>query len=200
MRGKFFRVTDAFEELGLPRRVLLDVTTLKASFLERAKVAHPDTASGDAAKFESLREAYEILKEPATRLRHLIELETAQSPAKNPPTGNFDLFSAVCKTVEQTRTRVSEASRASGPLARSLAAVQLAALQKSACAIATEINQAEQILADCLAKLDASWPQYEAAAELASDFAFTAKCQNQIGECLFEINNALRGLRPDGQM
>ncbi len=186
---------DAFRELDLPRRPGHPESEIKTAFLERAKTLHPDRQTGDAKKFESLRAAYDLLKNPATRLRHLITLETGQSPKTAPPTGHFELFSAVCQIVEQTRTALPEATRASNSLARSLAAVQLAKLIKAASEIASRLDVMEQNLSSRLADLDASWPQLEAAATLASDFAFTAKCRHQLSECLFELNDSLRGMR-----
>ncbi len=106
----------------------------------------------------------------------------------------------VCQIAEQTRTRLSGSSRASNPLARSLAAMQLSETLKSASNLATRISDIEHDLASRLADLDASWPQHDAAAEVASEFAFFAKCRHQISECLFELNDALRGIRDESRL
>lgn len=192
-------MTDAFEELGLPRRAGLAGSDIKASFLERAKSLHPDNQTGDSKKFESLRVAYDLLRDPATRLRHLITLETGLPPNSSPPTGHFELFSSVCQVAEQTRIYLSEVSRASSPLARSLAAVALSKSHKAASDIAAQIADIEQSLTSQLAGLDAEWPQHEVAAALASEFAFIAKCRHQISECLFELNASLRGIRDENR-
>ncbi len=65
---------DHFAELGQPRRPSLDADALKDHFHRLTAEHHPDIA-GDGGRFTTLNAAYTVLREPAARLRHLLELD-----------------------------------------------------------------------------------------------------------------------------
>jgi DnaJ-domain-containing protein 1 len=67
---------DHFAALSEPRRPWLDLEKLKNRFHILAAARHPDTnAANDADPFASLNKSYSVLRDPAARLRHLLELE-----------------------------------------------------------------------------------------------------------------------------
>ena len=66
---------DAFSLFGLERRPLIDEAALKEKYLRLAAIRHPDLSGGNDEKFHLLQDAYKTLREPAARLRHLVELE-----------------------------------------------------------------------------------------------------------------------------
>ncbi len=82
-------MTDNFALLGEPRRPWLDAELLKEKFLARSAQLHPDRmhqspeAERNAAshQFAELNAAYNCLREPKDRLRHLLELELGAKPA-----------------------------------------------------------------------------------------------------------------------
>ncbi|MGE3312200.1 MAG: DnaJ family molecular chaperone [Limisphaerales bacterium] len=104
---------DAYRRLGESRRPWLDAEALRARFVEISTESHPDRhheAAGSARdevgrKYAELNEAYQVLKEPRTRLLHLLELELGRKPGdiqKIPP-GTMDLFVEVgqlCRDVD----------------------------------------------------------------------------------------------------
>jgi len=118
------RGVDHFGCLGELRRPWIDPEALRTRFLERSTELHPDrfhgaeeSVRGEAGqRFSALNEAYQVLKEPRTRLLHLIEWEAGSKPKdiqKIPP-GTMDLFVEVgqlCREVdaflEQRRQVVS---------------------------------------------------------------------------------------------
>lgn len=82
-------MTDFFALLDEPRRPWIDTDPLKEKFLKLSSQAHPDrvhqkpAAEKKAAeeRYAELNAAYNCLREPKDRLRHLLELETGKKPA-----------------------------------------------------------------------------------------------------------------------
>ncbi|MBL9138076.1 MAG: hypothetical protein JNK85_19570 [Verrucomicrobiales bacterium] len=106
-------MTDFYALLAESRRPWLDAAALKAKFLERSGTAHPDRFhSGSEADRESasqryaeLNAAYQGLREPRSRLLHLLELELGSRPKdiQRLPAGTMDLFVEVgqlCRDVD----------------------------------------------------------------------------------------------------
>jgi DnaJ-domain-containing protein 1 len=83
-------MTDNFLLLDEPRRPWLDPEALKQKFLSLSAEVHPDRAHQlPAARKEAatkcyaeLNAAYQCLRDPKERLRHLLELETGAKPAE----------------------------------------------------------------------------------------------------------------------
>jgi DnaJ-domain-containing protein 1 len=83
-------VTDYFALLGEARQPWLDEEALKAKFYALSTDVHPDRvhALPEADKkfaherYTELNAAYNCLREPKERLRHLLELETGRKPAQ----------------------------------------------------------------------------------------------------------------------
>ena len=69
-------MTDCFEALGVPHRPLLDDEELKRRFLALTAEHHPDVAGTESGEFAALNLAYQTLRDPCQRLRHLVELAT----------------------------------------------------------------------------------------------------------------------------
>src|SRR5438046_1855915 len=79
-------MTDHFAILEQPRRPWLDPESLKDAFHRLSTMLHPDVrGTGDAARFAALNSAYSVLREPASRVRHLLELTAPAALAANPP-------------------------------------------------------------------------------------------------------------------
>ena len=82
-------MTDYFKLLEQPRRPWLDADSLKQTFLARSAQIHPDRvhnapeAERQAAgeRYAELNAAYQCLREPKERLRHLLELESGARSA-----------------------------------------------------------------------------------------------------------------------
>ena len=82
-------MTDYFALLNEPRQPWLDEETLKAKFFARSASVHPDRvhalpeAERKAAhdRYTELNAAYNCLREPKERLRHLLELQAGRKPA-----------------------------------------------------------------------------------------------------------------------
>jgi hypothetical protein len=114
---------DHFATLALSRAPWVDADALKARFLERSAVAHPD-AGGTAAGFAALNEAWQVLRDPAARLRHYLELENPEALplAAATPADLGDLFMEVAGARQEAQRLAAKLSVAASPLARSLLA------------------------------------------------------------------------------
>jgi len=119
-------MTDRFALLGQPRRPWLDEEQLKKQFLALSAEAHPDrrhsaTPEEKAAAtqcFTGLNAAYNCLKEPRERVRHLVELELGRKPGdlKNVPTELADAFMKIAATSRMTEKLVAEKATIQSPL------------------------------------------------------------------------------------
>lgn len=119
-------VTDHFALLNEPRRPWLEPDALKEKFLALSTEVHPDRVhqASEADKvaanrrYTELNSAYNCLREPRDRLRHLLELELGRKPSDltNVPDDLMDLFFAVGKSLRDVDTFVAEKARASSPM------------------------------------------------------------------------------------
>ncbi len=101
-------MTDCFAALGEARRPWLDLDRLKATFLKRSSEVHPDRFHGlpeaelavAGTRYSDFNTAYQTLREPRTRLLHLLELESGARPrdVQRIPPGTMDLFTDVGQT------------------------------------------------------------------------------------------------------
>jgi DnaJ-domain-containing protein 1 len=81
-------MTDNFALLDEPRRPWIDTDSLKEKFLTRSSQVHPDRSHNApeaerrtaGERYSELNAAYNCLREPKDRLRHLLELELGARP------------------------------------------------------------------------------------------------------------------------
>src|ERR1700685_1318817 len=86
------RLGDYFAFLGMPRKLNLDVADLEQKFRALSRQFHPDyfynaTAAERRSSLERssyLNDAYRALKQPATRIGYLLELEGFAPAAGDP--------------------------------------------------------------------------------------------------------------------
>jgi DnaJ-domain-containing protein 1 len=106
-------MTDSFALLGEPRRPWLEGEALKAKFLDLSAAVHPDRVHGAPEKertaahqrYTELNAAYQCLREPKDRLRHLLELETGTQPKQvhnlsGETAGWFTAVTQLCRDVD----------------------------------------------------------------------------------------------------
>jgi curved DNA-binding protein CbpA len=119
-------MTDHFALLNEPRRPWLDAEALKAKFLARSAEVHPDRVhqSSEADKlaanqrYTELNAAYNCLREPRHRIRHLLELELGAKPSDltNVPDDLMEVFFSVGKVFREVDALLVEKGRATSPL------------------------------------------------------------------------------------
>jgi DnaJ-domain-containing protein 1 len=121
-------MTDYFALLQEPRRPWLDPALLKAKFLARSAELHPDRVHGAgepekaaaAQRYVELNSAFNCLREPKERLRHLLELELGRKPEdlQEIPADLADLFMEVAQLCRQVNAFLAEQAGASSPVLR----------------------------------------------------------------------------------
>lgn len=119
-------MTDYFSLLNEPRRPWLDAESLKGKFLAASAEIHPDRvhtlgAAERAAAQEratELNAAYNCLKEPKDRLRHLLELELGTLPKdiQQIPSALMDLSMAIGLACREADAFLAEKAKATSPL------------------------------------------------------------------------------------
>lgn len=148
---------DAFSLLGLPRRPWLEVDDVRAAFQQKAAGAHPDR-QGETGDFAELTQAYETLREPANRLRHLLALEFPELPL---PTGvPADLMEWFPKVGAQLQ-KLKDAARAKAAATSALARVLATSGLPEAESFQTELKRVREQRHEQVRKLDAAWPAVE---------------------------------------
>ena len=119
-------MTDYFALLQQPRRPWLDEGQLRKQFLLLSADAHPDRVHGATAEaktvatqhFTTLNTAFNCLKEPRDRVRHLIELELSCKPGdlKNFPDELADMFMKIATVSRTVENLVAEKALIHSPL------------------------------------------------------------------------------------
>ena len=117
---------DYFALLNEPKRPWLEPEGLKEKFLALSAEVHPDRVHqasepdklAATQRYTELNAAYNCLREPRERLRHLLELELDQKPSDltNVPNDLMDLFFSVGKLLKEVDAFVAEKGRITSPL------------------------------------------------------------------------------------
>jgi len=111
---------DAFERLGLPRRLEVSEGELRAAFREAGKRVHPD-AGGCEAEFAKLQEAFLTLSSPSRRLKHWLVLAGKAGDDRGAiAPGLMDLFGKVGGVLQQAEAVARKRDAAQSALARAL--------------------------------------------------------------------------------
>ena len=162
-------MTDHFAALDEPRRPWLDAEELKEKFHSLSTSVHPDRVHGaDEAtrraasdQYTALNAAFQCLREPKSRLQHLLLLERGSKPGdlKSIPEDVVQLFAEVGAVLRQTDALLKEKAQAISPM------VKVRVLEKSLPSL-DKISQLQSILAQRreallseLRALDEAWQQ-----------------------------------------
>jgi len=119
-------MTDYFALLDEPRRPWLEAEPLKEKFLALSAAVHPDRVHQASEpdklaanqRYTELNAAYQCLREPRERVRHLLELELGRKPPDltSVPDDLMDLFFQVGKLLRAADSFLAEKSKAASPL------------------------------------------------------------------------------------
>jgi len=121
-------VPDYFQMLDLPRLPWLEPEEVRAQFLKRSAIVHPDRVHGGTEadrqaanqEFAALNAAYNCLRDPKERVFHLLDLERKKRPrdVQRIPSGTMDLFLEVGQLCREVDGFLAERARASSPMVK----------------------------------------------------------------------------------
>jgi curved DNA-binding protein CbpA len=99
----------------------IDAEVLKARFLELSAKAHPDKAADKVqaeAEFKELNEAYTVLRNPRTRLLHLLELHGVgkQEHVQAVPAEVMKFFAEIAAVTQQAEAIIKQKAVANSPM------------------------------------------------------------------------------------
>ena len=128
MRRELQRLTDYFALLGEPRRPWLEPESLKSRFFILSSEVHPDRVHGASEadkkaaqeRYTTLNAAYNALREPRSRLAHLLELERGTKPEaiQIVPEGLMNLFGKISIVMRRADGLIAEKNAATSPMVR----------------------------------------------------------------------------------
>jgi curved DNA-binding protein CbpA len=185
---------DYFAILAQPRRPWLDGDVLKDAFHRATAQQHPDVTGDSGEQAAALNAAYATLRDPALRLRHLLDLEW---PGASPPSAGIapelaDFFGKIAVLRQAGVALAKKAAAAQAPLSRALLAGDQAAHRRELEAVLSILASAETAAGDELRAIDAHWNEREettrhSLAALQQRLAFLSKWQAQLREDLFHL-------------
>ena len=187
---------DFFALLGEPRRPWLDPEEVKEAFHRLSRLLHPDQQAEANADFARLNQAQASLREPKSRLRHLLELEYSEvklsGPASVPP-HLTDWFMPVHGLLGETDALLKKKAGASGALARSLLAREEFAVREKIEVVFEQLSALLAAVGDELQAFDSRWmaarpPDAGAVLhDFYQRFAYLSRWIDQLREHLFQL-------------
>jgi hypothetical protein len=183
---------DAFALFGQPHAPWLDVEKLKAEFHRRSARAHPD-AGGEAAQFAQLNLAWRTLSEPASRLRHLLELESPEALARAPqvPPALAEEFMRLAMLRQAAEATLRQWRGATLALARAALADELTQQRQKIDAALTGLAATLERALARLEELNTDWRDHlEELAALHAELSYLNKWMNQLRETRLQFDLA----------
>ena len=160
-------MSDHFALLDEPRRPWLDAESLKQKFLSLSAEVHPDRVHQSPpaeklaanARYTALNAAFQCLREPRERLRHLLEIELGRKPSDltTVPDELMDLFFAVGQTLRDTDAFLMEKHNATSPLIQVQLFERGQAWTEKLAALRQPIAARRDELLAAIQQLDAKW-------------------------------------------
>jgi curved DNA-binding protein CbpA len=186
---------DCFAVLGLPRAAVMVESALHRAYTEHSRLAHPDHGGSEAAASQ-VNAAFETLRSPEKRLKHLLELDGPED-AKAWRTVPLDdammsLFSGLGKAMEDTAKFLERKAKAGSALAKALLANEEMRHRETLERIGFEIEERREDMEAGLMALDATFANpdldgWKQLAAMQARFAYLARWQAQVRERLLAL-------------
>ncbi len=178
-------MTDYFALLGMPRRAVLDDDFLKEAFVRRSEKLHRETDT--TAELQLLNEAFRILQNPSSRIRHLLELKDGPPISTEANSEVAQLFGQVMRAIEEFDRRFDSAASENSPVLRAMHINDLTAAEDGLEAIRISVEKQERRLHDELNGIDRDWlahgeKQQRRLAQIAAELSFLQRWSGQIRE------------------
>lgn len=113
-------IFDAFQLLGLEKRLGISTEELREAFREAGKRLHPDAGGGEG-DFAELQRAHDMIASPSRRLSHWLELRGIKiDPRGAVDDSLMDLFAGVGATMQKCEGLIRRRDDAKSALGRAL--------------------------------------------------------------------------------
>lgn len=199
-------MTDYFKLLEQPRRPWLDADVLKQKFLALSAQAHPDRvhnapeperrAAGERSA--ELNAAYQCLREPKERLKHLLELESGARSAdiQQVPAELTEPFFEIGRLCREADGFIAEKAKMTSPILRAQLFERGADCMDRLTAMQGKIGgQREELLAE-LKAMNAAWESMAPGAplplarleEIRRRLGYFARWSEQIQERMVKLS------------
>ncbi|MCE9519681.1 MAG: hypothetical protein K8R87_09035 [Verrucomicrobia bacterium] len=180
-------MTDAFAMLGLPRCAALNDEALQKAYAAHSRIAHPDLG-GDETHAAEVNAAYETLRAPDKRLKHLLELASPEN-ARQWRTVPLDemmmsLFSKLGAALETSANFLERKQKTQSALAKALLANEEMHHRETLEQIGLEIERRRVEMEQQLPALESEWAQLGA---MQAKFSYLMKWQTQVRERLLAL-------------
>jgi DnaJ-domain-containing protein 1 len=201
-------MTDYFAVLKEPRRPWIDAEALKQKFLTLSAEAHPDRvhnaspAEKEAAhqKYLESHTAYNCLRDPKTRLRHLLELETGARPPEieSVPPGLLELFMEVSRGMREVDRFLAERAKVNSPLLQAQMFPREWKYGQDLAALAKKVHSRQEALHAELRTVDHAWTAAGKAdrdkalsrlEEMHRLFSYYSRWATQLSERQFQLSS-----------
>jgi len=204
-------MTDYFALLHQLRLPWIDDESLKSKFLELSATVHPDRVHG-ASEIEKrsstqrsaeLNAAYNCLRDPKTRLQHLLELEAGAKPkqVEQISPGTMELFLKIGQLCREVDGFLAERNRVTSPVMKVELFERAQEWTDKLQHVRRDLTNQERILTAELKQLNAAWERAPVSglarasalplAELERiwrDFSYLGRWTGQIQERIVQLS------------
>jgi hypothetical protein len=187
-------MTDLFAALQLPTRPWLHPDEVKDAYVRQSERAyHRADAESERA---TLNQAFRVLKEPSTRLDHLLALTGGDKRPPRQVSGEVSrLFGQTAHQLQAADQFLAQLSGQSSVLLRALQLQEAPSLRTNLETLASTLSAAEEAHLNEVKRLDEVWGQApalarEPLAQLAFELTFLEKWQGQLRERLLRLDEA----------
>jgi len=160
-------MTDCFALLQEAHRPWLDPDSLKQKFLALSAQVHPDRAHNSSeteknavhVRYMEINAAYNCLRDPKERLRHLLELERGSKPndLQEIPPDLMNMFMEVSQVCRDTDAFLAEKAKVSSPLLKVQLFERSQAWIEKLTTLLHSLNSWHERLVSQLKALDVEW-------------------------------------------
>ena len=173
---------DHFAALGLERSAALDEALVRERFHEMSRGAHPDAEGGDEVAFAAINEAQRVLRSPAARLRHLLDLAGGDGLAGGGVMSDdlMVLFELVASALEGADDVITKRRAATTALSKALLSPQELAAQQTLMGAGGRLRARRQEIEDSLAEIGVG--DRASLTGACHELAFLEKWQQQVQE------------------
>jgi len=188
-------MTDYFALLRQPHQPHLADSALEQAFRERARLLHPDAAGAkEGDEFAQLNTAFNVLRDPRSRLRHLLELEGVTPEKELIAPELVELFSRAAEITHQAKAEIAKERGSNSAIARSVAHFKRSQIRAELVSVLRKLEANELGTRRDLENLNAIWDKERAVAiektmQLQQRFTILQRWMDTLGELQFALEN-----------